>query len=324
MRRKVAAGLGLAAVVASLWAFGGCTRQIDPWGDAESPRVVVTIAPLYSFVRGVAGDRAAIRCLCTTTGPHHYQIDSRDPQLFPRADVFFAVGLRLDDFFADALVSMAHRRDLPPVKLGQKLEDLLRLKHEHRPGDEGSHNHKHGKWDPHVWLGVPEVIGMVAAIRGELCAKDPENAELYRKNAEAYTNRLRRLHEDGKALLAGKKVKRIVSFHEALGYFARSFGLEIADVIEPGPGDEPTQGHMKEIVELCRDPERPIGAITVEPQYPKTSSAQAIQKALKGKVPLVEIDPLETAVPSELEKEGAGWYEARMRRNLEALASKLP
>ena len=40
-------------------------------------------------------------------------------------------------------------------------------------------------------------------------------------------------------------------------------------------------------------------------------------------VPLVPVDPLETADPAELKKEGASWHETRMRQNVEALAKAL-
>lgn len=319
--------LGIAAVALGMtWSLLGCGKATDPWEEEPgSPRVVVTIAPLYSLVRGVAGDRAAIKCLCTSTGPHHYQLDTRDARVLTRADLFLAIGLRLDDSFADGMRSVARRPDLRYIKLGNKLptKSLLVLKHEHKHG-EGEHAHSHGKWDPHVWLGIPEVIAMTEAIQEELAQVDPEHAQQYRENAQQMIERLRKLHQQGKNLLADRKVRRIISFHEALGYFARSFDLEIADVIETGPGDEPSAAHLRSIVHLCRDDSKPIGAIAVEPQYPRSTSAEIVRKELKGKIPLVEIDPLETADLHELKKEGATWFETRMRKNVEALASTLP
>src|SRR3954471_21711027 len=75
----------------------GCARMEDPWeNEPGSPRVVVTLAPLYSFVRGVGGDRVAVKCLCTSTGPHDYTADFRDSHVMKQADVVFAVGLELD------------------------------------------------------------------------------------------------------------------------------------------------------------------------------------------------------------------------------------
>src|SRR5262245_50037246 len=310
MRRPLfLSATAMALLVLASWLVG-CGKAPDPWQDTPgSPRVVVTIAPLYSLVRGVTGDRAAIKCLCTTTGPHHYQLETRDARVLEKADLFFPIGLRLDDSFAAGMRSVAGRQDLSYVKLGQKLPDdrLMEMKHEHEHGGDDDHPHHHGKYDPHVWLGLPEVIAMVNTIRDELSKVDGANAAEYAKNASATISRLKKLHEDGKAMLANKTGRRLVSFHEALGYFARAFDLEIIDVIEVSAGTEPGATHLAKIVKTCRNTEKPISAITVEPQYPKSTSATAVQKELKHvgvSIPLVEIDPLETAAAADLEKEG--------------------
>jgi zinc transport system substrate-binding protein len=328
MKRRLPFVLGLPFILWICWAFVGCGTATDPWaGETGQPRVVVTIAPLYSLVRGVAGDRVAIKCFCTTTGPHHYQLDARDARVLSKADLFLAVGLRLDDAFADGARTLARRADLRFIKLGQRLDtkNLLELKHDHSHA-EGGHAHHHGKWDPHIWLGIPEVITMVNNIRDELCEIDSAHADEYKKNAEGYIATLTKLHEDGKKLLADKKVKRIISFHEALGYFARSFDLEIADVIETGPGDEPSTAHLAAIEKRCKDPMKPVGVIAVEPQYPKSSSAKTLKDSLNRQgvtIELTEIDPLETAEADELKKEGRDWYVTRMHKNLENLKQAL-
>src|SRR5438105_11540302 len=91
------AGLGLGLAV---WMIG-CTRATDPWESVPGqPRVVVTIAPLDNFVKAVAGEGAAVICLCKDRGPHHFQYDVREAVLLQKADCFFAVGLTLDDHFA--------------------------------------------------------------------------------------------------------------------------------------------------------------------------------------------------------------------------------
>jgi ABC-type Zn uptake system ZnuABC Zn-binding protein ZnuA len=163
---------------------------------------------------------------------------------------------------------------------------------------------------------------MIGQIRDKLSELDPANKSAYRANADAYQKQLRELHEDGKKRLAGKQNKRLVSFHDAFEYFAASFGVTIADVIELSPGVPPTPGHVVQLQKLCR--EQQIAAITVEPQYPDSASARALQTALKGgkppmDVPLIRIDPLETAEAKELETEKADWYLVRMRKNVESL-----
>jgi ABC-type Zn uptake system ZnuABC Zn-binding protein ZnuA len=321
--------LWLAPVAGCLLLLGflGCSRPEDPWASVPGgpPRVVVTIAPLASFVRGVAGDRAAVICLCTTLGPHEYRADFRDARAMKKADVIFAVGLELDDVrCADALHRMSNRGDaLPVVRLGDKLraDGAVRKMRDHKHDDNpDAPAHHHGDFDPHVWLGIPEALAMIDQIRDKLCEIDSGHAAEYRSNAATYQGRLRALHEDGRKRLAGKQNKRIVSFHDAFEYFAASFGLTIADVIELSPGVAPSQGHIVSLQKLCR--EQKIAAITVEPQYPDSTSARSLQTALKAggtDVALVTIDPLETAEAKELEAEGADWYLNRMRRNVAQL-----
>ncbi len=324
MKRWGRLALGLMLVGLAAWYGVGCGKATDPWeNETGSPRIVVTIPPLVSVVRGVAGDRPAIKCLCLVHGPHDYNLGTRDVRLLNKADLFLAIGLSLDDNFADGMRVQARRPDLPYLKLGDKLPEssLLEFQHVCTPA-EGEAPHEHGKWDPHIWLGIEEMIAMTEMVRDQLCSMDPEHASEYRENAKNYIARLTALHQYGKEKLADKKVRRIISFHEAFGYFARSFGLEVAGVIEVGPGDEPSAKHLADIVKLCQDEKNPIGAITHEPQY-KMTSAQVVSRRLNNRVPLVLIDPLETADPDELQREGAMWYETRMRKNLDELASKL-
>jgi ABC-type Zn uptake system ZnuABC Zn-binding protein ZnuA len=66
-----------------------------------------------------------------------------------------------------------------------------------------------------------------------------------------------------------------------------------------------------------------VAVITVEPQY-SAGSAKKVSEALEGKVPLVQVDPLETGSLKDLKTEGGKWYLKRMESNLKALADKLP
>ena len=326
MTRWIFAGI----LGSALFLTAGCGVATDPWeGDEGKARVVVTIAPLESFVRAVGGDRVAVRCLCTTTGPHHYSPHTGDSRLLGKAELFLGVGLTLDESFAKPMVRSAGKATLSYVNVGDKLPESSLLKMTHaccRRGEDG-HTHDHGEWDPHVWLGIPQAILIVEQIRDELTKIDRTGEDTYKANATAYIVKLRALHVEGKKLLADRSNRRIVSFHEALGYLAESFGLEIADVIEQSPGDVPTGGQLRDLVKVCKDPKKPVAAITVEPQYSGSSSATAIRDELKSEnitMPLATIDPLETAEVADLAREGGDWYIKRMRQNLQSLREALP
>lgn len=329
MRRQQ--GLALFVAAAGMAAtLPGCATQEDLWKDQQGlTKVVVSFPPLASFVKGVAGDRAAVRCLCTAQGPHHYEYSVTDAAQLRGADFFFANGLSLDDQFTDKMHRNSGNARLRYVVLGERLPEALRIKgddehahegHDHAKG--GGHDHDHGSFDPHVWLGIEQAVRMVEEIRDEFKKADAAHTADYDRNASSYIDELKKLQADGQKLFAKKKDKRLISFHESLNYFARSYGLTIADVIEEGPGDEPTSPRLARLVDRCVKDK--IAVIAVEPQYPKSTSASVLQKSLAAKgvsVKLVEIDPLETSAEREI---AADWYAKKMRENLEALARGLP
>src|SRR5271166_6586126 len=106
----------------------GCAVQDEAWKGAASPRVVVTIPPLASFVKGVGGEHVTVHSLCTNQGPHQYDYSVSDLRYFRRADLFFANGLTLDEAFADRLDKNSGNARLRYVKLGDRLPRDLLLK----------------------------------------------------------------------------------------------------------------------------------------------------------------------------------------------------
>ena len=332
-RRHMLGVFAVGAMVALASSFLGCQRSTPVWnGRGGPPRVVVTIPALDNFVRNVGGDHVGVVCLCTTQGPHHYQYSAQDAILLREADLFLALGLSLDEKFADQIQIESHNPRLQYVKLGERLPKkmLQPFEKEHDHAKEEEHGHEHGQYDPHIWLGIPQAIALVEIIRDELKKVDPKNQADYDANAARYVKKLTDLHEYGKDQLKDKKNRKIIAFHESLGYFAKSFDITIEDVVEITPGAEPGQAHMVKLAQECQ--KKDIRVIAVEPQYPTETSAELLRNALKGKdfeIKFAVIDPLETTEKKDLksdEKElnSPEWYEQKMRQNLKNLAKGLP
>jgi ABC-type Zn uptake system ZnuABC Zn-binding protein ZnuA len=327
MAKRLAGALVVVAVMMLAGALPGCSRSTNVWqGRGGATRVVVTIPALDNFVRNVGGEHVSIICLCTNRGPHHYEYNPQDAVALRDAELFFANGLRIDDNFADQMQVESHNPRLRYVKLGERLPEKMLLKNEeeHEHGKEEAkrdhdHGHEHGEHDPHIWLGIAQVKEMVKTIRDELKTVDAAHADDYDKNADAYLKTLDKLAEYGKDKLKDKKNRKLIAFHESLGYFAKSFNLHIVDAIEVAPGQEPSPGHLKKLVEICKKED--VRDIAVEPQYPKGTSAEVLKREVKD-IEFVIVDPLETADGKELMDKG--WYEKKMKQNLDALAKSLP
>ena len=300
----------------------GCARKDDAWGTGPKPRVAASFAPIYCFALNVVGPDGTVRPVLTNQGPHHFDPKQSEVRLVAGADVFAINGLGLEDRPADRMFRSSGNTALKIVKLGDAVDKklLLEMEHDHDHEGHAHHHHDEGGHDPHVWLGLEPAVQMVAALRDELKAVNPAGG--YDQRAEAFTAKLRELKAYGTDKLKDKTERKFVTFHESLGYFANTFGLEVAAVIQKSPGKEPTLRDLDKLVKVCLA--KKVRVIAVEPQYATQTSANRLKDelALKGvkDVEFVEIDPLETAAEAEL---NAGWYEAKMRANVDALAKVL-
>ena len=317
--RSVASATILAAVALLVV---GCQGDII-WPARPGPKVVVSFAPIACFAMNVAGDDAIIKSMMTTTGPHDFNPTNNDARMIHRADLFLINGLALDNSLAESLKRGSGNRKLKLVALGEQIPaDKLLEFHEQHPPDVASDHHHEGN-DPHVWLSPSLAIVMVEGIREELKTADPAHSQDYEKRAGDYIAKLRQLQSDGEQLLAGKKDRKLVTFHESLSYFAHAFGLTIEGVVQKKPGVEPNTNELSQLIALCQ--EKQVRLIAVEPQYSSTTSAASLLKALKRKNAVadpvvVQLDPLETAEVGALT---ADWYERKMRANLQLLAEAM-
>ncbi len=301
----------------------GCNGRRDPWAEVpgKGPRVLVSFPPLYCFAKNVAGEDAQVLSLLTTVGPHDHQAAREDVAAAAGADVFLVCGLGLDDFTTRVANNSGNpHKDLVRT-IGEAIptSNLIPIGHEHAEGVKC--DCAHGEHDPHVWLGIDEAIHMVNGICKILQDKSPGQQDAYRQRADTYIARLRKLHADGMKMLEGKKNRTIITNHHAFGYFARSFKITVEDAIQVQPGQEAEVSKMNKLVEVMQA--KQIRVIGVEPQFPR-AAAETLRDALakRGmKVEVITLDPIETSESPQL---SAGYYEERMRANLEQLAKHLP
>lgn len=210
-------------------------------------KIVTSFYPIYSLVKEVSGDLNDVRMIGSSQGIHSYEPSASDIGAIYDADAFI--------YHSRVLESWAGR--LAPNLEGSDvrvLEASAQLPLERVPGledvevtqgmDEAS------LYDPHTWLD-PTLVGQEALEIANLLADlDPDNAEIYRKNAEKLNQEAQALTERYKELFDNTRSKTFVTQHTAFSYLARRFSLEqlgIAGVSEEEPS--PRQlAEMKDFV----------------------------------------------------------------------------
>ncbi len=316
--------IGLLMLLGGVVPIVGCGDSGPDWPEKPGPKVVASFPPLYCFVANVGGDDVAVKPAMTSQGPHHFDPKHSDNLLLSKADLFFINGLSLDEKPTEKMKAGSGNKNIKLIDLGTRFDKKeLEKGCDCEDEEEGHDHHDHVHLvDPHVWLSPDMAIKQVEGIRDGLKEFDPTRGANYDSRAVGYIAKLNDLKAYGKELFKDKKDKKFVTFHGSMAYFARTFGLDIVDVIQKTPGKEPSGKAIEKLVKACVDGK--VRVIAVEPQYSGQASAKRILDELRRKgiedPVLVELDPLETVQPLDL---NPGWYEAKMRINLENLAKAM-
>ena len=121
-------------------------------------------------------------------------------------------------------------------------------------------NEEHTKADPHAWLDLSNGIKYVEEIARIFSEKDAENATLYKKNAEAYVEKLKELDTQAKESFASieENKKLLVTSEGAFKYFSRAYDLPAAYIWEINTESQGTPDQMKAIIDQIRAKEVPV------------------------------------------------------------------
>lgn len=215
-------------------------------GATVRPRFGVTLHPYYSYVANIVGDRAElVPIIPSGFNPHAYEPRPDDILRIGTLDAIVVNGIGHDDF-AGRMIAASAKPKLPVVEANAEVPLL--------PAG-GMAAKASGKVvNPHTFLSITGASLQVGTIARELGRLDPANAETYAVNARAYSRRLRRLRADALAKLsgAGDARLRVATIHGAYDYLLREFGLEVAAVVEPAHGIEPSPAQLAETIETLR------------------------------------------------------------------------
>lgn len=231
---------------------------------AEPIKTVASFSILGDLVKQVGGDRVSVETLVGPDGDAHvFSPSPADAKKVATAKIVFENGLGLEGWISKLTKASGGKAT---VVVATKGVTPIELKDE--DGDEKAHGHDHGhdhgSVDPHAWQNVRNVVVYVANIRDALIAADPEGEETYRTNAESYTEKLEAL--DAEIEAAWEKVpgdrKRIITSHDAFGYFAMAYGLE---VIAPQGVSTESEASAKDVAKIIRQiRETKVPAVFVE------------------------------------------------------------
>jgi ABC-type Zn uptake system ZnuABC Zn-binding protein ZnuA len=209
----------LVLVLLVLAACGGSQR------DGDAPTVVATTTQLADIARNVAPGVHVRSILSANTDPHEYEVRPDDVKALASADIVLRSGGEVDAWLGGALdAAGVDEQDVVDAGAAAGLE-----------GD-----------DPHWWQDPVRAEKAAGAIgRAFAAAGLPDESA-------AYVARLKRLDAGVRACIDRVPVseRKLVTSHDALGYYARRYGIEVIGAVIPAltTAAQPSAGDIAKLV----------------------------------------------------------------------------
>jgi ABC-type Zn uptake system ZnuABC Zn-binding protein ZnuA/ABC-type Mn2+/Zn2+ transport system permease subunit len=245
----------LAAAAATL-VVAGCGSGSGGSGGGDRIDVVASTPVVADLARQVGGDRVNVtQLLQPNTDPHDYEPRPSDVKAVASAQVVLESGMGLDHWVEDVVEqsgadpTVVDLSGALPVRLGAD---------GHADEDEHAEDaDDHGDHDPHWWHDPENAIAATREIAAVLARADPDARATFKRNAEDYVEQLEALETGIRACVERVPVadRKLVTDHDALGYFARRYGIEVTGAVIPSRSTQaqPSAGEVADLVRTIRD-----------------------------------------------------------------------
>jgi len=302
--QKLAAGsalsLATALVLSGCVGLGGDTDLAAPPAGSPSPAlsIVVSTTVLGGVVSDIArcaeGDDQAVTVVMPVgVDPHDFQPSSAQVASMVAADLVIVNGLGLEEGLLPALDSIGSDGArvleigelIDPLPFGAEAEEHSEDEHHDDHADEDhsepgaeEDDHAHGAYDPHFWMDMDRMAAAARLIGEEV---EAFGAEGYLACGEEVAASIEGAEQELLDTLAGVPDARriLVTDHDALSYFAESFGFHVIGVVIPGGSTlgEPNSQELAALVSVIQDQDVPaiFGDATLSNEILEILAAEA-------------------------------------------------
>jgi zinc/manganese transport system substrate-binding protein len=209
---------------------------------AEPVPVVASFSILADFVQQVGGERVNVKALVGPNGDGHvYQPTPADAKALAAAKLVVINGLGFEGWIPRLVKASGAKAPVVTASEGVTTRTM----------EEEEGGKSRTVTDPHAWQDVGNAKLYVGKIRDGLKAADPDGAATYDANAARYLAQLDAVEAEVRATIARLPAdrRRIITTHDAFGYFGRAYGFEF---IAPQGVSTETEASAKDVARIIR------------------------------------------------------------------------
>ena len=254
----------IATLIALLVVSAACAgTSSSPSASTSGYRVVATTSVFADLARLALGDTVQIDSIVPAgIDVHTFEPAPSDAAKIAAADLILMNGLGLDDWIG-SLIEAAQQSDANVLRLGEELDvsdDWVYLA--------SSESGAEPTYDPHVWLDPNGAALYVHRIADRVTQERPELSRAIETASTEGLQSLKALDAEVSAIFSAIPAERrkIVTFHDAFGYYARAYDITIVGVAIASPGQDPSAREIAALIDAIRA----AGVTTVfsEVQFP--------------------------------------------------------
>lgn len=209
---------------------------------ADKLKVVASFSILGDMVRQVGSERVEVTTLVgANSDAHVFQPTPADAKTVAAAKVLVVNGLGFEGWMSRLEKSSGFKGKSVVATKGIKSRQM-----------EEEHGGKTRKiTDPHAWQSLANGKIYVQNIRDGLIAADPDGKATYEANAAKYTGEIDKVEADVKAKIAALPParRRVITSHEAFGYFGATYRLEF---IAPEGVSTESEASAQDVAKIIR------------------------------------------------------------------------
>ena len=262
--------------------------------DDEKFKIVTTFYPLYIMTSNItqgANNIELVNMADINVGCiHDYTLTTADMKKVENADVIIQNGLGLESFMEKVTSS---NKNVEVIDSSENIINLIK---------------EDDEVNPHVWTSISNYISQVENIQKALSEKNPENADIYEKNAKEYIEKLIQLKSKFYTQLQELKGEYAVSLNESFEYLTRDLELNVTSIHTSHEESTLSAEMLKSIIEEMKEKNTKIIIVDINDDL---KNAQTIANETGAK-----IYKLDSGLTGNLDKDS---YINSMSKNIETL-----
>jgi manganese/iron transport system substrate-binding protein len=216
------------------------TSKQQPASATKRPLVVTTTDILCNLIQTIAKETIELKCLMPAgTDPHTYSVTPADRQAIENANLLIYAGHGFEPTLIKSIITTKNQS--PKVAINEiAVTKPLAMVEDGRT-----------EIDPHIWHDAQNGIKVVESLQTTLSTAIPAQSATYAANAKALTTELTNIDNWIKTQISTipTKSRKLVTTHDALGYYGRAYGIPIEGALQGLSTEEkPTPRRVQKLV----------------------------------------------------------------------------